>query len=91
LTAGVAPDGVTITVAGPPPPQLVNNQFTAGVLVGVCVGVFVGVGVGVFDVVGVGVGHATVSLQEVQSAKGGKKADDETIESIKFGADVDIT
>jgi hypothetical protein len=52
LTAGAAPDGVTITVAGPPPPQLVNNQFTAGVLVGV----FVGVCVGVLVTVGVGVG-----------------------------------
>ena len=91
MTAGAtAPDGVTITVAGPPPPQLTSNQFTCGVLVGVGVDVLVGVGVGVFDVVGVGVGHATVSLQEVQSAKGGKKADDGTI-GYKLDADVDIT
>jgi hypothetical protein len=56
-TDGVEPDGVTITVAGPPPPQLVNNQFTAGVLVGVGVGVLVGVGVVVGVGVGVFVGH----------------------------------
>ena len=90
MTAGAAPGGVTITVAGPPPPQLTSNQFTCGVLVGVGVDVLVGVGVGVFDVVGVGVGHATVSLQEVQSDKGGKKADDGTI-GYKLDADVDIT
>lgn len=53
FTDGAEPDGATTTVAGPPPPQLVNNQLTVDVLVGVGVGVFVIVGVG--D--GVLVGH----------------------------------
>ena len=41
--------------------------------------------------VGVGVGHATVNLQEVQSAEGDKKDDDDTIGSEIFAADIDIT
>ena len=90
FTTGTGPAGATTTVPKGPLPQLTSNQFTCGVLVGVGVDVLVGVGVGVFDVVGGGGGHATVSLQEVQSAKGGKKADDGTI-GYMLDADVDIT
>ena len=60
-----------MTVAGPGPPQLVNNQFTTGVLVGVTVGVLVIVGVG--D--GVLVGHTPpcITLTHVKQSNPVKK------------------